>query len=131
MTIKGRVENHLFVFLRRMMMMMMMKYTYILFLMTNDDRYTDRILFQNYDDERLVRLFIYEYVTYQYNRVIIALLIKQSIRYNPIPIHSFIHSYATVETIHDSDHTPVFGAVCLRIGANAEQGPTDQQVHSS
>ena len=25
-------------------------------------RYTDRILFQNYDDERLVRLYVYEYV---------------------------------------------------------------------
>lgn len=36
--------------------------------------------------------------------------------------------YSTIESISDSDHTPVYGAVSLRIGPNAEQGPTNTKL---
>ncbi|KNB43711.1 endonuclease exonuclease phosphatase [Blastocystis sp. subtype 4] len=58
--------------------------------------YTDRIVFQSFDSQHLVRVFVY--------------------------------AYDTIESIRDSDHTPVYGAVSLRIGPNAEHGPTKTQL---
>lgn len=39
-----------------------------------------------------------------------------------------MYRYDEVNTIRDSDHTPLYGAVCLRIGPNCNAGPTTNHV---
>ena len=39
-----------------------------------------------------------------------------------------IHRYSEIERIRDSDHSPVYGAVSLRIGPNSNKGHTFKKV---
>ena len=45
-----------------------------------------------------------------------------------IPCMLYIHKYNEIDYIRDSDHSPVYGAVTLRIGPNSNKGHIFKKV---